>query len=188
MFSLNSGIFLPPQILKTIYSSLITCHLNYGVLLWGSQSERIEKLQKKALRIITNSRYNAHTDPLFVRSNLLKVSDILRLKQLQFFFKWHANNLPLYFRGDFITFHSDVHSYGTRNREALTLPRFFRGYTRTSLRYSLVNCINNTPNQVLSKVFTHSYWGFKNYAKQFLLSEYNLSCNVDDCFVCNRLA
>jgi hypothetical protein len=179
--------FLPPQILKTIYSSLITCHLNYGVLLWGSQSERIEKLQKKALRIITNSRYNAHTDPLFVRSNQLKVNDILRLKQLQFFFKWHANNLPLYFRGDFITFHSDVHSYGTRNRDALMLPRFLRGYTRTSLRYSLVNCINNTPNQVLSKVFTHSYWGFKNYAKQFFLSEYNLSCNVDDCFVCNRL-
>ena len=29
--------FLPTDILRTIYNSLIVCHLNYGILLWGTQ-------------------------------------------------------------------------------------------------------------------------------------------------------
>ena len=28
--------FLPTDILRTIYNSLIVCHLNYGILLWGT--------------------------------------------------------------------------------------------------------------------------------------------------------
>ena len=40
------------NILRTIYNSLIICHLNYGVLVWGTQSNlnnKIVKLQKRAL-------------------------------------------------------------------------------------------------------------------------------------------
>ena len=41
---------LPTNILKTIYNSLILCHLNYGILLWGAQhnaNDKLHKLQKK---------------------------------------------------------------------------------------------------------------------------------------------
>ena len=56
--------FLLSRILKTIYSSLISCQLNYGILVWGLNYKRIFKLQKRVLRSITFSKFNAHTEPL----------------------------------------------------------------------------------------------------------------------------
>ena len=39
--------YFPKSILLTIYKSLITPHLNYGLLLWGSRRSRVNILQKK---------------------------------------------------------------------------------------------------------------------------------------------
>ena len=58
---------------------------------------RIEGLQKKAIRLVTNSSYIAHTIPLFVEEKLLKVQDIFKLKLLKFYYKLCNNLLPLYF-------------------------------------------------------------------------------------------
>ena len=60
-------------------------HVNYGFLSWDSYSNKIENLQKKAIRILTNSRYHEHTEPLLKVYGLLKVQDIYYLKQLQFY-------------------------------------------------------------------------------------------------------
>ena len=46
--------FLPQNILKILYNSLILPHLQYCILSWGFKSERIFKLQKRAFRIITS--------------------------------------------------------------------------------------------------------------------------------------
>ena len=42
--------FLPQVTLCLLYSSLVLSHLNYGILAWGYQTERLFKLQKKAVR------------------------------------------------------------------------------------------------------------------------------------------
>ena len=59
---------LPQRILKSIYSTLINCHLNYGLLAWGFEIERIKTLQKQSIRIISNSHFRAHTDGLFKKN------------------------------------------------------------------------------------------------------------------------
>ena len=74
----------PQHILLTIYNSRFISHVNYGMLLWGSFSNKIENLQKKAIRILTDSRYHEHTEPLLKAYGLLKVQDIYYLKQLKF--------------------------------------------------------------------------------------------------------
>ena len=56
---------LPSSVLLTIYNSLILPQLTYGILVWGYESNCIVKLQKMALRAMTSSKYNAHTNPLF---------------------------------------------------------------------------------------------------------------------------
>ena len=60
---------LPQSVLTAIYFSLIEpglqCHLSYGILAWGHQSNRLFKLQKRILRIITCSPYISHNAPLF---------------------------------------------------------------------------------------------------------------------------
>jgi hypothetical protein len=50
---------LPHHILRTIYNSLILPHLTYGALTWsrGPQINSLIKMQKKVIRIITNSSY-----------------------------------------------------------------------------------------------------------------------------------
>ena len=67
----------PRNILKMIYMSLIYSYLNYCNLIWGAAEHGIIlplfKLQKKAIRIITNSYYLEHTEPLFKYHKLLTV-------------------------------------------------------------------------------------------------------------------
>ena len=68
--------YLPFSAMKLMYDSLILSHLQFGITCWGFEWNRIFKLQKRALRIMTNSKYNAYTEPLFKELEMLKVSDI----------------------------------------------------------------------------------------------------------------
>ena len=86
--------FVPSDILKMIYNALVQPHLNYGILLWGNNIKRIIKLQKWSVRSITSSKYNAHTEPLFLKLRLLKVEDIYKMCVLKFYYK-HKNEFVL---------------------------------------------------------------------------------------------
>ena len=88
----------PMYILQTLYNSLIVSYINYGLLLWGVESHRVESLQKKAIRLITNSNYSAHTTPLFIELGLLKVQDMFKLKLLKFYYKLSYDLVPSYFQ------------------------------------------------------------------------------------------
>ena len=65
--------YLPISAMKLMYDSLILSHFQFGFTNWGFEWDRISKLQKRALRIMTNSRYNAHTEPLLKQLHLLNV-------------------------------------------------------------------------------------------------------------------
>ena len=53
--------YLPTKVLRVLYNSLILPHLQYTILSWGSTLSRLSKLQKRATRVITCSKFNAHT-------------------------------------------------------------------------------------------------------------------------------
>jgi len=89
--------FLPQNILKMVYNSFLLPHINYGLLLWGQNNGRIFKLQKWAMRAITCSKYNAHTEPIFAKLKLLKIEDIHKVALLKFFHRYTNNSLPKYF-------------------------------------------------------------------------------------------
>ena len=73
-------------------------HVNYCILLWGSCSNKIVNIQKKAIRTLTNSRYHEHTEPLLKVYGLQKVQDISYLKQLKFYYNLCYSLLPPYFQ------------------------------------------------------------------------------------------
>jgi hypothetical protein len=68
-FLRKSKHFLTPSAMKSLYFSLIHCHLTYALPIWSSTLSSAFKpivtKQKIAVRLITNSPYNAHTEPLF---------------------------------------------------------------------------------------------------------------------------
>ncbi len=60
--------FLPIQTKILIYNSLVLSHLNFGTLLCAYKYEKVFKLQKKIVRIVSLSKYNAHTDVLLKKN------------------------------------------------------------------------------------------------------------------------
>ncbi len=89
-------------------------HLNFGILAWGYQCDRITKLQKKVIRIICPAKYNVHTEPIFKELKLLKVEDILSLQELKFYYKFKNNKLPHYLKAFPIHFNTNIHHHETR--------------------------------------------------------------------------
>ena len=176
--------FVPSGILKMIYNALIQPHLNYGILLWGKNVSRIQKLQKWAVRSITLSKYNAHTDPLFIKLKLLKITDIYTLCLLKFYHKYKKNLLPPYFTGMFdVTYPS--HNYETRQRNQPVLTGCRTKLAEASIRYSLPSMISKLDANITNKVSTHSLIGLSNYAKSFFISQYNPICEIENCYICN---
>ena len=85
------------ETMMILYKSLIASYLNYGLLLWGTESYKVLTLQKKAIRLISNSSYISHTNPLFIQHKLLKIGDLFKLKLLKLYYKLSYNLLPSYF-------------------------------------------------------------------------------------------
>ena len=90
--------FLPLGTMKTLYYSLILSHLQYCVLLWSNtytiHKTKIKILQKRAIRIIKKSQYTSHTDPLFSKLKLLKLSDLYKHQLGIFMYKSINGQLP----------------------------------------------------------------------------------------------
>jgi len=79
---------LPPSSLTLLYQSLFHSHLIYALPIWqaaaGNIIGDIFKMQKNAIRIITDSKYNAHTEPLFKKLEILPFPDLISFFKLQF--------------------------------------------------------------------------------------------------------
>ena len=73
-----------------MYYALFHCHLVYAIEIWSCASwSNINELylkQKAAIRIISNSTYNAHTQPLFKKLKILPLNlmvDFFKIKFMQ---------------------------------------------------------------------------------------------------------
>ena len=76
---------LPHKALLSLYYAIIHSHLSYCTTITSSTSNsninKITKMQKKAIRIITNSSYTAHTLPLFNNLGILQYTDLITQSQ-----------------------------------------------------------------------------------------------------------
>lgn len=104
--------------LKILYYSLVHPYLIYGIRLWGSclkkYIHKLEVLQNRALRSMTNGKYNDPTSPMYKSMNILKLKDLFIHEQYMFMYSFVNKLLPdpllnLY------EYHYDVHMYNTRH-------------------------------------------------------------------------
>ena len=159
--------YLPFSAMKLMYDSLILSHLQFGITNWGFEWERISKLQKRALRIMTNSRYNAHTEPLLKKLTLLKVKDIFDVQCLKFWYKFVNNKLPKYFR-DMFKFNHELHDIVTRNHDCLHLYPTRTSGARNVLRHHIPELLNKFPQYLIDRIKTHSIYSFAHQIKCYL--------------------
>ena len=82
-----------------VYHALVSSHLNYGICVWGdSKSKYIKKLetiQRKATRSIVNGKYNAHTDPIFKKTQILKLKDMVDQGRVNIMFAINKKEAPI---------------------------------------------------------------------------------------------
>ena len=160
LFRLNN--ILPAETLTTLYSTLMVPHLLYGIEIWhGALQEnhdRIFKLQKKAIRAVNSLGYNYHTNDYFKNMEILKLKDICTQRLLVYMFK-NQN----------FTTHSDIHSYNTRGRQELVLPRFNRTRSQTSFLYQGMLAWNSLPLDMRNIPYEGA---FKSSVKRWLLADY----------------
>jgi len=176
--------YFPEITLKILYNSLINSHLNYGILCWGYRCNSIVKLQKKALRTISNSKYNAHTQPIFKRLRILTVQDILTRKLYKLYFRLVHKKLPEYFQSQYFL-QKQQHSHNTRYQPFIT-PRSRYKFSEYNVRYQLPLELNKNIECIISKVTTHSEFGYCLYIKNYLLNQYETSCGIQSCYICNN--
>ena len=169
-----------------IYNTLILSlsYLHYGILLWGHATDcnRPKLSQKKAVRMITNSNYLAHSEPIFKSLNLLQLEDIIKVNILEFYHQHENKNLPLYFQN--IDYNQSIssHHHNTRKHEYVYYVNY--EFAKKCLKYTIPKIINETATFIKDKVHTHSLIGFKPYTKNYFLSCYSLECSSpQNCYI-----
>ena len=122
--------------LLSLYHSLIHCHLSYGCLIWGSASDNALKplkiAQKKAIRLVHTASYNAHSTPLFLRSNVLPLHCLINI-EIAKFMHLHSKNLLPSRLSAILDSHAQPHPYATRTTLPYRPPRITSSATTKSL-------------------------------------------------------
>ena len=82
----------------SVYFSIFYSHVIYGCLVWSYSTQRnidrIIKLWKRCILIITYLEFTEHTGPLFFELKLLKVKDIFSLTKLLLMFDFINKKNP----------------------------------------------------------------------------------------------
>ena len=89
--------FVSRDILLSIYYALFHSHLSYSANVWAlnnNSTKRILNLQKKAVRLMTFSEFNAHSLPLFTQLRILSFPDFIQFCNIIFMYNLLNGNLP----------------------------------------------------------------------------------------------
>ena len=177
--------YLPFSAIKLMYDSLILSHLQFGIINWGFEWDRISKLQKRALRIMAKNRYNAPTEPLFKQLHLLKVKHIFEIQGLKVWYNYVNKKLTIHFRNMFIYNH-ELHRFETRNHDRLHLYPTRASGARNVLRHYIPELLNKFPPHLVDRFKTHSLYSVSHHIKSYLIDLYSYDCDEIDCFICNN--
>ena len=164
--------FLPMYIMNTLYYSLILSHLHYCTLLWANTYNtclnKLRILQKKAVRIITESHYLAHTDPLFSKLKLLKLDDLYKHQLGIYMYKSTKGLLPDSMSSMVIPIHN-VHNHNLRNQNGYYIHHVRTNCRKFTIHYTGPTFWNTLPLQLREAVSENQ---FKRKLKDFLVSKY----------------
>jgi len=140
-------------------------------------------MQKKSIRIINNSKYNSHTDPLFRKNKILKVDDLIYLRILIFNHKLLNQKIPSYFNSFTIERQSQVHNHLTRSNIKPAPLRSSANYQSNTLRFQLNKTVIMAPLSYTTNI-TASEQSFKFKLKKEIIEKYSSVCTVNNCYVC----
>ena len=170
--------FIPKQILLTLYNTMILPYITYCNIVWGHcaiyLTNRILILQKRAVRIISNSHPLTKTTPLFHKYSILRVTEICEIQTANFMFLFFKGNLPNTF-SDILSYDSPAYRCNTRSSTNLRLPLMKYNFSHTTIKYTGPKCWNHIPANLKTCTTLSS---FKRKYKSFIFNRHTGTCNV----------
>lgn len=131
MYSLNQvKNILDEKYLKLIYFAHFHSYISYCSNLFCVATEKdlkpISILQKKAIRIVTKSKFRDHTAPLFKKLSILPLQKLIYFNIIKFMFQYSNNLLPIAFDNTWVR-NIDRGGYVLRNAMDFHVPwrRYF---------------------------------------------------------------
>ena len=131
--------FVPQSTLLSIYNSLVQPHFDYCSLVWGNcgktLSNKLQKLQNRAARVITSSSYDADVNSLFDKLSWKDLNSQRQIQKALMVFKSLNGLVPEYLTSKFVT--RNVSNYALRdsaNKLVVPFPR--TNYMKNSFSYS----------------------------------------------------
>ena len=138
------------ELLRTVYFAIFDSVLRYAVQVWGQHRNQaikeIEKLQEKAIRIVSFKGRNDPANPLFKTLEIMKFKDILLCNKCIYAHNQINENLPENFK-DFFQTAANQHNYNTRGTTNKTIIKT----TINSTTYGL-NSIRNRATSDWSQI------------------------------------
>ena len=178
--------YLPGNILRTLYWSMVQSRLTYCILAWGFNYQRLVKIQKLVMRIIANSEYNAHTEPIFKSLELLNIQRLFDLNCLKFVYRFKQRSLPSFFLPFDCIPRSDIHEHDTRYANLINVEGTRTKLAENCIRHHLITILNTTSDWIVDKINTHSLQEFSFFIKRYNLNELTYECNLRECYVCRK--
>jgi hypothetical protein len=134
--------------------------MSYGLIFWGNstESDDIFKIQKRIIRIITNSNKNASCRDLFKKLKILPLQSQYIYSILLFIVK-HKDNFSL---------NSDIHTINTRYNSNLHVPPANLTTYQKGVHFSGVKIFNHLPPTI--KNLYNNKKQFQATLKKFLLN------------------
>ena len=167
--------FLPQEALLNLYYSLIHSQLLYALSVWCATYKtyliKVKRLQKKAIRAVTKTKYTESITPHYKKLQILKLDDLFIFEITKLMYLFIHNKMPDRFK-HYFTYSTDVFSYSTRNyktNQSLYLTHYSTNRTQRSFKYLGVKIWNSIPQNIKQ----HStYRNFRNSYKYYLISDY----------------
>ena len=139
------------QTLLMLYFTMIYPYLSYCNSVWGSTYSTclhpLYLLQKRIVRIITNSPFLAHTKPLFQRLKILTIYNINHFQTSCLIYDYHHGNLPQYLQYLFQQ-NSSIHGHNTRSAMNLHIPSVRTTLSKFALRFHAPIVWNSLPQSI----------------------------------------
>ena len=119
------------------------------------------------MRTIYGTTYNAHTLPLFKKSQILQLPELYHLHLGLFMHQLHHQTLPMNIINCFIP-HQHAHAHNLRTAQPYRIPRS----TSTATHNSIINQGFHLWTSITSTLKDLPYNKFKHSQKNILLSRY----------------
>ena len=132
---------------------------------------------KKAIRKINNSKYNAHTDPILAAYKILKIQELYKLASVRLIKKTLTGDTPQKIR---LIFHTQTQERPTRYPNNIMIQGM-----RGRISYDIPTIWNNLPEELKSN--NTSLKHIMKTLKTDAFSSYsNFNCQNNNCNSCNN--